>query len=407
MAAAVASERDEVVGLALLEPVFRGSSYVVQLRLEARIASGAPALEQDEVRLHGLRLSAESLGAIARFDLRRIILRPACRVLLLSDSGAPVLISCKDAWLGAGVPVAQESSAGWEAFFRPTHLADEPFPDVGRLLAWLGPPVSSSAEQPDVPAVDEACLTHAGCVETPHVFGAQGHLFGMLCQPDRTTAPGTIVIIGNTGGDPHDGFARFGVELARALAARGIASFRMDFAGLGDSVNGSADRDGVTHTFDIDRRADMASAIDVLQGMGFGIVAVQGLCSGAYHVLQAAVADVRISILLCVNLPWFNLRFEKAGGSSFARRAMSDLAARGVRCLFLYAEEDAGLKALQMHFGPQGRELSALPGCEVGIFPELDHDLTRPEMRRIVISRINGILEAPVATKERALSQVA
>jgi pimeloyl-ACP methyl ester carboxylesterase len=407
LAACAASERAEVVGLVLLEPVLRGSSYVVQLRLEARIAAGAAGVEPDEVRLHGLRLSTESLNAIARVDLRTTVLSPPCRVLLLSDSQAGVLASCKNAWLGAGLQVAQESAAGLEAFFRPTHLADEPFPDVRRLLDWFGPPVSSSAARPAPRLVDEHYLALPGCVETPQIFGAQAHLFGMLCQPDRPTFPGRIVIIGNTGGDPHDGFARFGVELARALARRGIASLRMDFAGLGDSVNGAADRDGVTHTFEIDRRGDLSSAIDLVQGMGFDIVAVQGLCSGAYHALQAAVADERIAILLCVNLPWFNLRFEKAGATSFARRAVANLGERGVRSLFLYAAEDAGLKALQMHFGPHGRELSVLPGCGVGILPELDHDLTRPEMRRIVIGWIAAFLQDPVPMKETALSHLA
>jgi pimeloyl-ACP methyl ester carboxylesterase len=404
LAASAASERDDVVGLALLEPVLRGSSYVVQMRVEAGVASGA---EPAEVRLHGLCLSADSLDTIARVDLRTISLRPVSRVLLLSDSVGPVLVGCKSIWRREGVQVAHESSAGWEAFFRPTNLADEPFPDVGRLLSWLGPAVLSSVVRGGLPSVDSTRLVHPGYVETPHLFGAKAHLFGMLCRPDRMTVPETVVIIGNTGGDPHDGFARFGVEFARALAAEGIASFRMDFAGLGDSVNGPEDRDGLTHTFKIDRRSDMASAIDLVQGLGFGVVALQGLCSGAYHALQAAVADPRVSILLCVNLLWFNLLFEQPGGTSLARRDMFDLTARGVRCLFLYADEATELQALQMHFGPHGRELATLPGCEVSILPGLDHDLSRPEMRRAVIRRISAVLQGAATTKEAALSHVA
>jgi pimeloyl-ACP methyl ester carboxylesterase len=414
LAASVASERDDVVGLALLEPVLRGSSYVVQMRVEAGVGSSP---EPAEVRLHGLCLSAESLDTIARVDLRTIALSRVSRVLLLSDSIGPVLVGCKSIWRREGVQVAHESSAGWEAFFRPTNLADEPFPDVERFLSWLGPAVPCSVVRRELPSVDSAKLAHPGWVETPHFFGAHGHLFGMLCRPDRMavpdktrpdkTGPEKIVIIGNTGGDPHDGFARFGVEFARTLAAQGIASFRMDFAGLGDSVNGPEDRDGVTHTLKIDRRSDMASAIDFVQGMGFGIVALQGLCSGAYHAMQTTVTDPRVSILLCVNLLWFNLLFEKAGGTSLARRDMSDLTGRGVQCLFLFADEAAELQALQMHFGPRGRELAALPRCEVSILPGLDHDLSRPEMRRAVIERISEVLQAPVTTKETTLSHVA
>jgi pimeloyl-ACP methyl ester carboxylesterase len=407
LAASAASERDDVVGLALLEPVLRGRSYVLQLRIEAGNVGIAPVPEQGELQVHGLSLSADSLDAIARVDLRSISLRRVSRVLLLSDASGPVLASCTSAWRREGVQVAHESSVGWEAFFRPTNFADEPFPDVGRFLGWLGPAVPSATAEQALPPLEMAHLAHPGWVEAPHVFGAEGHLFGMLCRPDRMTAPGTIVIIGNTGGHPHDGFARFGVELARSLAAQGIASFRMDFAGLGDSVNGAADRDGVTDTFKVDRRSDISAAIDLVRGLGFGMVALHGLCSGAYHAVQAAVADARVSILLCVNLPWFSLLYEKAGSASRIRRAMSDLTGRGVRCLFLYAEEDAGLKALQMHFGPRGRELAALPGCEVAILPELDHDLTRSEMRRTVIGRISAVLQATATSAEAALCQVA
>jgi pimeloyl-ACP methyl ester carboxylesterase len=407
LAASAASERDDVVGLALLEPVLRGRSYVLQMRLEARIAGAAAPSERDELRLHGLCLSADALDTVARVDLRTNILRQAVRVLLLSQSDGPVLRGCKSAWRRQGVQVAQESSAGWEAFFRPTTLADEPFPDVGRFLSWLGPAAASAATERARPRVDAPYLVHPGCVETPHRFGAEGHLFGMLCRPSRMAVPGKVVIIGNSGGHPHDGAARFGVEFARALAAQGIASFRMDFAGLGDSVNGAADRDGVTDTFKVDRRADISAAVDLVQGMGFGIVVLQGLCSGAYHALQAAVADARVSTLLCVNLPWFSLLFETAGPTSFARRAMSDLTGRGVRCLFLYAEADVGLKPLETHFGRQGQALAALPGCEVGILPHFDHDLSRPEMRRRVIGRISDVLQASVTMTTTTPSQLA
>jgi hypothetical protein len=403
----VASERDDVTGLILLEPVLRGSSYVLQLRVQAAGPGRAPVPEQAEVRLHGLSLSADSLETIARVDLRAVIVRPFCRVLLFSDSVGPVLISCKSNWRSQALHLAHESAVGLEAFFRPTNLADEPFPDVGRILDWVGPNAPSSGVERALPDIGAEFLAHPGCIETPHIFGAQKHLFGMLCRPDRMAEPKTIVIIGNTGGDPHDGFARFGVEFARALATQGIASFRMDFAGLGDSVNGLDDRDGLTHTFKIDRRSDVAAAIDLVQGMGFGPIALQGLCSGAYHALQAAVADARVSMLFCVNLLWFNLLFEDARGTSIARAAMADLVTRGVQCLFLYAEEDEGVRALQMHFGPQGRELAALPGCDVGILPGLDHDLTRPEMRRTVIRRISDRLQASVPTEKTSLSHVA
>jgi alpha-beta hydrolase superfamily lysophospholipase len=404
LASLAACERDEAVGLVLLEPVLRGSSYVLQLRLEERMAADPRPDAHDQVRVHGLQLSAESLDAIAGVDLRSLAWKPSCKVMLLSESNSGVLRGCIDAWRRDGVEVTQTASAGMEAFFRPTHLADEAFPDPQQLMSWLSSAVPAHpVPRPAHQGAETIEMTGPGWIETPHVFGVHRHLFGMLCRPDHPDGCETIVIIGNSGGDAHDGFARFGVEFARALAKRGIASLRMDFAGLGDSVNGPDDRDGVTHTFAVDRIGDFASAVDLVTAMGFGVVAVQGLCSGAYHALQAAVADPRIAMTLCVNLPWFNLRFQRASPASFARRAMFGLSDRAARCLLLYAKGDPGLAALEMHFGPSGCDLAALPGCDLAILPELDHDLTRPEMRRLVISRSIDFIEAQADTNPHAL----
>jgi len=404
LASLAASERDEAVGLVLLEPVLRGSSYVLQLRLEERMAADPVADARAVVRVHGLRLSERSLDAMASVDLRSVMMKQSCKVLVLSPSNSVILRGCAEFWRGGGVEVTQATSAGMEAFFRATHLADEPLPDPQHLMSWLSraiPPCR--APWPAARAGVGAAMAEPGWVETPHFFGAHQQLFGLLCRPDRPVASDRIVIIGNSGGDPHDGFARFGVEFARALARRGIASLRIDFAGLGDSVNGPDDRDGVTHTFTVDRRDDFAAAIDLVRAMGFGFVAVQGLCSGAYHALQSAIADPRVAMLLCVNLPWFNLRFQRASPTSFARRGMAELSDRDARCLFLYAEGDAGLTALEMHFGPSGSELAALPGCDLAIMPELDHDLTRPRMRRLVIDRIIDFLEQQADEDRSAL----
>jgi dienelactone hydrolase len=190
------------------------------------------------------------------------------------------------------------------------------------------------------------------------------------------------VIIGNSGGDPHDGFARFSVEFGRRLAQLGIASLRMDFAGLGDSVNGQDDREGATHTFEVDRTRDFGAAIDIVESLGFVHIALQGSCSGAYHALRGAVADRRVTALLSINLPWFTLRYEKAGPQSGARQMISNLAERRTRCLLFYAEGDPGVNALERHFGEEGQELAGWEGCSVSILSGLDHDLTAPEMRK-------------------------
>jgi pimeloyl-ACP methyl ester carboxylesterase len=406
LAVLAASLRKEVVGLVLLEPVVRGSSFVTQLRMEEKISAGPAAIDQDGVRIHGLHLTAEALSGIASLDLRTIKLGPSAKVLVLSETASAALRSCEESWSLQGADVVHENADGMSAFFRPTHLADEEFPDVQGLKDWLQvsfPVTRRTASL--LPSRGEFAVEGPGWIETPHSLGIDQHLFGILCEPKLPTSCETVVIIGNSGGDPHDGFARFAVDLARHLAGQGVASFRMDFAGLGDSINAADDRDGVTHPFTVDRGPDFAAAVDFLWARGFRTIAVQGLCSGAYHALQAAVFEPRVSILLCVSLPWFSLRYERPGPASFAQRACADLEARRVRCLLLFAEEDAGLKPLEQHFGPRGRELSAREGFDVVIRPDIDHDLTRPQMRRIATEQMMMLLRQETVCAEASASR--
>jgi hypothetical protein len=221
----------------------------------------------------------------------------------------------------------------------------------------------------------------------------------MLCRPAGDKPCDLAVIIGNAGGDPHYGFGQFAVDFARHLATHGIASLRIDFAGLGDSICPADGGESVTQIFEVDRTADFSAAIDTMQQWGFQRFALHGLCSGAYHALRAALADERVSVLLPINLPWFTLRFQKAGPSSFARQAMTKLSHRKVRSLLLFSAGDPGIKELEKHFGPQGAELQDAPGAVVSIVAGLDHDLTAHAMRWIAADgMINFILQRPTTT---------
>jgi hypothetical protein len=62
------------------------------------------------------------------------------------------------------------------------------------------------------------------------IFGQNYRLAGVLCRP-AAQAPLTTILFLNTGGNPHFGWGRMSVEHARALAAHGVASLRLDLAG--------------------------------------------------------------------------------------------------------------------------------------------------------------------------------
>ena len=155
--------------------------------------------------------------------------------------------------------------------------------DFTHPLAWLkatlpAMPPHSTNTGPISPGV--AALQPPGCFDTPLKFGPDGRLFGILCRPERGSTE-DMVLIPNGGRDPSFGAARQHIVLARRLAQAGIASFRFDFAGLGDSVGPPGKERVFTHAF-TDRTADTRAAVDAMAELGFSRFSMHGLCLGAF-----------------------------------------------------------------------------------------------------------------------------
>jgi hypothetical protein len=187
---------------------------------------------------------------------------------------------------------------------------------------------------------------------------------------------------------------------------------------------------------------------------------MQGLCSGAYHALQGAVADPRIEILMLVNMPvfhwrngdtiefvahkhatsdylrklrsletWkqlllgkFNVRgiihaqrerlFERVGAvaSNALRKlglavsqnpahcAMAALSRRHAKTLLLYAANDGGLDVFEQHFGRGGTGLRAFQGASLEIVQGIDHSLSGRGMRRTVAQLMIAFVAASLGT---------
>ncbi len=451
LASVVASQRDDVAGLVLLAPVMRGRSFMRQLGVEAKMHDPA-AQAAGGVVLHELRLSARTVGLISQVELAKIRLPPLCRVAICTETASPVLATCLAAWRNAGALVDSEDFTGLEPMLRPVFMNHEPAADIGRLAGWLCRAFPSEPLRPpamiDLPP--SPALRPAGCIETPQRFGPDQQLFGMLCRPSDAAADDLVVLICNSSGDPHSGFARAAVDLARRLAAAGIASLRMDFAGIGDSA---APGEANTHVFETDRRPDFSAAIDALAGLGFRRFALEGLCSGAYHAFHAALADPRVSILLLVNIPLFewqvglpveHLRHAVEPASHFLQKIMDknvwrqlfrgemdlpnriatqgvwlqgklarlawrlarlvgiprppNVAQRGMqilavrtRTLFLSGAGDASEVTLAEAFGRH----VVPPGATVLVVPGIDHALTSPHMQATAAAEMIAFLLKP------------
>ncbi len=439
LATVAAAERDDVAGLALFAPVVRGHSYMRQLFIEGQLKSGRPLVKDKDFEYREFRFSPTALAQMSKVDLRQAKLRPGQKVVILARSNATPVQDCVRAWTAAGVGVVSLGWEGLEPMLRHGLTDEYTLPDFTGFLNWLRSAVpAAGAHTAGPPALEPAMLRPPGCIETPLRFGDDGRLFGMLCRPDRGVTE-TVVLICNAGRDPHYGGARQGVALARRLAAGGIASLRMDFAGLGDSLGPPGAENVLSHIF-ANRVPDIHAALDTLEQIGFRRFAAQGLCAGAYHAFHGALADRRITTLLLVNIPLFTLPggnvlgylerrslsplhylrklalrenwvalFQgklgvaatlraqytnaltrlrsKAHGlarwlrlvpvQNFAGRALETLAGRGARTLFVFSPGEAEIEAFAREFGRTGDGLRSFNEVAVRIIPGMDHDLSK------------------------------
>jgi pimeloyl-ACP methyl ester carboxylesterase len=128
-------------------------------------------------------------------------------------------------------------------------------------------------------------------------FGPADRLAGILTMiPESASARPPAVFV-NAGVIHRVGPDRLYVEVARTIAAQGVASLRFDLSGLGDSQ--SAD---TTLSLEASVMEDIGIAIDtLLRATRSSSCILIGLCSGANHALLAAANDPRVVGVLLID----------------------------------------------------------------------------------------------------------
>jgi pimeloyl-ACP methyl ester carboxylesterase len=445
LAALVASKRSDVAGLLMLAPIVRGALYIRQHRMEVRLRVASTETTDGSLELDELRMSSQCVRMISDTDLRQLRLPNGFQVAVFAPE-ARSLNECLQIWTNQGVKIYEEDFRALSALLRDTHLDEEKPADFSAARAWLLRATASFGARSvsSSPSPQPVALKPSGCIEVPMQFGEGQNLFGILCRPADVVESDLVVVICNSGGEPHYGFARFAVQLARGLAESGVASLRFDFAGLGDSVLSGDNGEVTSHVFNVDRQADIAAALDALERLGYRRFAMQGLCSGAYHAFHAGLRNSRIDALILVNLPVFvaqrsdtiiarslsyyvtalaqkefwtklaqgqadplriisglmaRLRHRAAAAfmrtaqrmglvklMSFPNRSLLTMSKRGVRTLFVFSDHDPGLEHFRLYFGLHAEELATTPGTSLRIEPMLDHELSTYNMRHLVTS---------------------
>lgn len=453
---------DTVAGLVLLAPPAKGRVWLRELQARAvmigEVTGSAPAPGPGEaLRIAGLPMSEALAAELRALDLTALDHLPACPVLALAREGRAAEGVLCEALAAAATGGEAGIIAGYDELMTDPTGSLVPEADFARILSWvqrLEPQAGAASAAAATAAADGAAVLPAARLagpafaETLCLFGPQDAMAGVWCAPSRPDPQALPVILLNAGGNPRAGWARGGVELARALAAAGIASFRFDIADIGDS-RPLPDGPEVVH-YHAGLPAQLSAAIDLCQAMGSGSrVVVTGNCGGAYLALNGALADTRIAHVVAVNLQRFLwdprddvaevLRFGHSSASDYGRKLfdtskwkrvlagksdplgilrslavrawrqgerrlapwlfglapfsrlyrqvhanLAALALRGVAIVLVFSEGDPGLAQLDTFFGEGWKRLAAYPNVDVVMIPDADHNLT-PEAARLAL----------------------
>lgn len=453
---------DDLSGLILMNPAVNGRRYLRDISFLSKLHSmglKAEQLDDGPGSIAGLRMAPRIAEQLQGLDLETAP-PPDIRV--------PILIAS----------LSSKPDQGWPANLRAGGRSVDTIPYTGydglvsgalppqmpqgigdRLCAWLQdlPAARTAAEAaPQEPLAKS--VTTGAARETPVRFGTGDGLFGTVCEPIGP-ATGVAVLILTTALDPQAGWARTGAELARRLAALGIASLRYDSAGVADSPPIAGRRRQVL--YDPLQSEDVRLAFAYLrERLQPSKCMVVGRCSGAYLAFRAVVSDPRWDACVAINPNDFRWRYRglprplriyagkfKARGFGKAvlagdidlrsalhnivvrlvdrtatlvarvfpaaervtrrsRRVMRDfriLANRNTRVTLIYSEGDAGEGNFRIHFGRDGERLAAFPNLRVQRISNADHSLTPRPAREAMFAAIERqaleLVTAPTVTE--------
>ncbi len=318
-----------IEGLVAIGPIVEGRKYLRQLltmRLAASLRASAEvsgtrtllrqARDAGPIEIAGYNISAVTAAALERIDLAAMKQAPAPAMLVVDGDTMPTARRWAESLTELGVQAKYLALPGLaEMAMTAPQFAAVPQQIVGAVTDWLaqlsGAPAPVADESPlrsgvIASSTEVLTLTEAGGVrataitERPIFLKASTTLFGIVTEPRQGEKRRRAVILLNSAADYHIGAGRMYVSLARKWARRGYFVLRFDLGGIGDSDTARGRPED--EVFPPKALEDTRAAIDFLRlRYGIGDVTLMGLCSGAYHALRAAVAELPVNRILMVN----------------------------------------------------------------------------------------------------------
>jgi len=452
VAARVAVGRDDVAALVALSPVVSGRTFWREQQSLARLlrvrGDGDPP-DTDEIAgfaVAGFFTSDATAADLKAIDLRKSAEPPAPRAFVLAREGDAAAAELADHWRGLGSSVESAVFDGFDELLSDPTRAVIPAATWGAVVDRLAADLPADLPPPSTAPAAPAILDGGAWREEALILGPEPGLFAVLTSPTEPVA-GPWVILLDAGRNPHVGWGRMSVELARALAADGRHVLRLDQAGIGDSP---ARPDGPAEVlYSMDSVADVRIAMAALAERGASRFALIGGCSGAHLAFHAALAEPRVRALVPINLQRFVWRdgdsLEAAMRGEFrattayvglVRRAdtwrrifsgeirvvsiglellrrlasravgavksrlvtdpavkwLRELDRRGTRVLFVFGTDDGGRDEFAAHVGAEAKLPQVCPGARVALIERTDHNLGPRDARLGLTETIRAFL---------------
>lgn len=256
-----------------------------------------PPADDGRVETLGTVYSADTATALSALNVESAPGPLAGRVLALLRPERPARPKLAQRLSEEAAQLGEAS--GQEALLSVWPLAGlVPEQTIATVTGWLAGLAPAEALPLQVSPVTTVRLTAADgaeVVEEVLSMGA-GRLFGILTRPAGAALGPTTVLL-NSGRLDHLGPGRLYVNLARHSAGLGLPVVRVDLAGLGDSPARPGQRPGVVYP--AEAMEDISHIVAAVSPAGAPNVVLMGLCSGAYHAVEAATSmDLRGVVLL-------------------------------------------------------------------------------------------------------------
>lgn len=446
----------QVDGLVMMAPVVSGRNYLRETAMWSSMIDDGLGLQADQRlkepgSIAGLLMPDGVADALKKANLLKLEKAPASDCLFVTRPERVTETDLQQHFASLGAAAENIEFSGYDALVSSPTLSIIPDDVITKITGWIKVRAEKSTRQDTlVPALKATALHGADFTERPVQFGANGRLFGVICEPLGQTEGATVVFL-SSAYDRHSGWGRLTVRMARELAKDGIASLRFDGANIADSPPVPGVPQQVL--YDESQNADVIDAVDFLQSRDKGPVVAAGRCSGAFVAFSSALTDSRIKAAVVVNVDCFRwkkgrlvedsldhkprsfgeyrerllsratfirivkgevdlrsagINIGKAIGKRLAVRtarlfrshdefgrsvyaAFDTLKAKNTKVALLYSENDAGLDHFSYYFDVNGRGLAAYPNVFFSLMPNADHNLSPVHAQKTYLDTVRKL----------------